>query len=73
MNLYDEEYTQDYLRMNEQNRPLDEPKREAMHEAISRADEIVFAFPLRRFDVPAIMKNRFDQNFSHGFAFKYRS
>ncbi len=73
LDLYNQQYTQDYLRMNETNRPLDEPKRDEMHKQITRANEMVFIFPIRWFDCPAILKNRFDQNFSHGFAFKYRS
>ena len=38
---------------------------------ISKADELVFVFPLWNMSEPAILKNFFDQVFTSGFAFKY--
>lgn len=36
------------------------------------ADELVFIFPIWWWDVPAIMKNFIDCNFTAGFAFSYK-
>lgn len=40
---------------------------------ILEADELVFAFPVRRWDSPAIFKNRFDNVLSPWFAYKYKN
>lgn len=71
IDLYEPERKQDYLQLNETNRYLDDPLREKHQEQITRADEIVFFFPLRWFSCPAILQNRFDVNYTQGFAFKY--
>lgn len=42
-----------------------------IQEKISLADEIIFIFPIWWWDMPAIMKNFWDNNFLSGFAFKY--
>ena len=73
IDLYDSEWRQDYLQMNETNRYLDDPLRSKHQEQISRADEVCFFFPLWWFDCPAILKNWFDVNYTQWFAFKYRS
>lgn len=73
IDLYEPERKQDYLLLNETNRHSDDPLRSKHQEQITRADEIVFFFPLWWFDVPAILKNRFDVNYTNGFAFRYRS
>lgn len=73
IDLYDSERKQDFLIMNETNRYLDDPLRNKHQEQITRADEICFFFPLWWFDCPAILKNRFDVNYTQWFAFKYRS
>jgi len=68
IDLYDPEFRQDYLVF-----PGDpDPKQSLMHEKIRWADELVFFFPIWRFDCPAILKNRFDVNFSSWFAYKYK-
>lgn len=72
MNLYDAERKQEYLMLGENGKPLPDAKKEAIQEKISRADELVFIFPLWNFDAPAILKNRIDVNFSSGFAFRYK-
>jgi NAD(P)H dehydrogenase (quinone) len=72
INLYDPEWKQDYLMLDESNKPILDPKQEQIQSLITRANELVFCFPLRRFDSPAIMKNFLDVNFSSGFAFRYK-
>lgn len=62
MNLYDSERKQDYLVLDEHNKMIPDAKREKIQEKIMWADELVFVFPLRWFDAPAIMKNWFDMN-----------
>lgn len=73
IDLYEAERKQDYLQLNETNRYLDDPLRTKHQEQISRADEIVFFFPLWWFNCPAILQNRFDVNYTSGFAFRYES
>lgn len=73
VDLYDPEWRQEYLMMNETNRYLDDPLRQVHQDNITRSDEICFFFPLRWFDCPAILKNRFDVNYTPGFAYKYKS
>lgn len=41
-----------------------------IQEKISSADELCFVFPMRRFDVPAIVKNFYDINMNRWFAYK---
>ena len=72
MNLYDEQRKQDYMMMDENNKPFDDPKRDIIQEKISWADELVFVFPLWWFDAPAILKNRFDMNMTSKFAYIYK-
>lgn len=43
-----------------------------MQEQISRADQLVFIYPIWWYDAPAILKNWFDVNMSSGFAYRYR-
>jgi len=71
IDLYKDQRRQDFMQVNEKNRPIDDDLKPKMQELITWADEIVFIFPIRWFDAPAILKNRFDINMSHGFAFKY--
>jgi len=73
VDLYEPERKQDYLQLNETNRYLDDPLREQHQEQITRADEIVFFFPLWWFNSPAILQNWFDVNYTAGFAYKYIS
>lgn len=73
IDLYEAERKQDYLQLNETNRYLDDPLRSKHQEQISRSDEIVFFFPLWWFNCPAILQNRFDVNYTSGFAYRYIS
>ena len=72
MNLYDEEWKQDYLMFDENNKPIDDKKRELIQQKISWADELVFIFPLWWFDAPAILKNWLDMNLTSKFAYLYK-
>lgn len=72
MDLYESAWKQDYLLLDERRKPLPDPHREQIQEKITRADEIVFCFPLWWFDCPAILKNRFDTNMTGWFAYRYR-
>ena len=62
IDLYQEERKQDFLTLTEENKATEDPLRSLMQEQIKRADEIVFVFPMWRYDAPAILKNRFDVN-----------
>lgn len=73
LDLYNSKYTQGFLRLQDNNKPIHDPHMHRMHEKIRWADELVFVYPLRRFDFPAILKNWFDVNFSSPFAFKHKS
>lgn len=72
MDLYDERWKQDFLMLDENNKQLPDAKREVIQEKITRAEELVFVFPLRWFDAPAIMKNWFDMNVTTGFAYRFK-
>ena len=71
IDLYNEQFSQWFLSLNETNRPENDENRQMMQDMITRADELVFIYPLRRWDAPAILKNWFDTNMTQGFAFKY--
>lgn len=72
LNLYDASNKQEYLQLDEQNQCQDDPMRKHMHDYITRADEIIFVYPMRWYDAPAILKNRFDVNMTSAFAYKYK-
>lgn len=69
LDLYD--HQQWFLQLNETNRPLDDDLIEYMQSCVKRAHEIIFCFPLRRFDCPAILKNRMEVNLTAWFAYRY--
>jgi len=72
INLYDPENRQDYFEFEDiRNMPANS-KKECMQGLVTWADELVIIYPLWWFNVPAILKNFFDVNFSAGFAYKYR-
>jgi putative NADPH-quinone reductase len=48
-----------------------DPVREAFQAKIRAADELVFVFPVWHVNVPAILKNFFDNVFTGGFAYQY--
>jgi NAD(P)H dehydrogenase (quinone) len=72
IDLYDPSLRQDFLLLDEHNKPLVQNHVTQMQELISWADELVFIYPVWWYDAPAIIKNWFDLNFSAGFAYKYK-
>jgi NAD(P)H dehydrogenase (quinone) len=71
IDLYREEYRQEYLKFTEVKSPDFDPKREVMQKKIKEADQLVFIHPMWWITMPAIMKNFIDSNFSVGFAYRY--
>ncbi len=72
IDLYDQKHLQWYLQLDEHNKQLPDDKVAWMQEQISRADQLVFVYPIWWYDAPAILKNWFDVNMSSGFAYRYR-
>lgn len=64
INLYDPSMMQDFLKLDEKNRSILDERSNYMQEQISWADQMVFVYPVRRYDAPAILKNWFDVNMS---------
>lgn len=69
--MYEGENFQDFLRFEDASDLSMNDKKKRMQEKILWADEIVFVFPIWWGNMPAVLKNFFDVNFSSGFAFKY--
>lgn len=59
--------------LDQTNKAVLDPVALRMQEDILWADEIVFVYPMRRYDCPAILKNRFDVNFASQFAYRYKT
>lgn len=76
IDLYNIDRQQSYLTVDDKNKPLlDEQTlsvQQRIQQKIKRASELVFVFPLRWCDCPAIMKNFRDVNMSSGFAYTYK-
>ena len=71
MDLYSDEFKQDYLSFEEiKNIPADS-KRDKIQAKIKVADELIFIHPLWWWGMPAVMKNFVDQNITAGFAYHY--
>jgi len=64
IDLYDEKNKQDFLYLDEKNKAILDDRVTEMQKHISWAEELVFVYPVRRYDAPAILKNWFDVNFS---------
>tara|TARA_B100000745_G_scaffold290137_1_gene228802 strand:+ start:5878 stop:6492 length:615 start_codon:yes stop_codon:yes gene_type:complete len=74
MDLYKKKYAQPFLHYeDEQTESKPTAAHKVIQEKIIWADEIVFVFPVWWFGPPAILKNFLDQNFTSGFAYKYRT
>jgi NAD(P)H dehydrogenase (quinone) len=71
LNLYTTDLKQDYLRYENRREMGKDPTTKALQEKISWADELVFIGPMWWGDMPGIMKNFIDCNFTSGFAFQY--
>lgn len=72
IDLYSDEYKQDFLSFEDQSNINPDEKTEKIQSMISNADDIVFVFPVWWWDAPAILKNFFDVNFYAWFAFEYK-
>lgn len=72
LDLYDKNHYQPYLEFEDMKILWNDPNREKMQEKILWADELVFIFPVWWGNMPAIMKNFIDTNFSAWFAYKFR-
>lgn len=72
VDLYKPVNHQDFLMLDIENKAVPQKNVDIMKEHIARADELVFCYPMRRYDCPAILKNRFDLNFASKFAYSYK-
>ena len=72
MDLYDPQWQQEYFTFDSETHPDFKQTRERIQEAITRADELVFAHPLWWGSPPAVLKNWLDANLTSGFAYKHR-
>ncbi len=72
LDLYSEEYRQDYFKFEDIGNVLDDPKRVMIQKKIKDADELVFVFPMWWWSSPAIMKNFIDTNILPGFAYRFK-
>jgi NAD(P)H dehydrogenase (quinone) len=72
IDLYKTKNHQDFLILDTENKATQQSNVDTMQQQITRADEIVFCYPMRRYDCPAILKNRFDLNFASKFAYSYK-
>ncbi len=74
MDLYAAPWKKDYLIFQDQDELSMRGKElSTAQQMIKQADELVFVFPIWWYDVPAILKNFLDSNFSAGFAFEFTS
>lgn len=64
VNLYDPAMMQNFLQLDEKNRAILDDRVVYMQEQISWADQLIFVYPVWRYDAPAILKNWFDVNMS---------
>ena len=71
LDLYKKENHQDFLTYQDMKKDLKFNKMNKHQELIERADELVFIFPVWRWDAPAILKNWLDINLQSWFAFEY--
>ncbi len=71
LDLYTTPLKQDFLRYEDKKEVPNDEITKKLQAKITRADELIFVFPIWWGDAPAIMKNFIDCNFWAGFAFKY--
>lgn len=71
LDLYTTDLKQDFLSYEEISEIWNDITTKKIQEKIKWADELVFVFPIWWWDMPAIMKNFWDCNFTKDFAFKY--
>lgn len=71
LDLYATDLKQDFFSYENKKDPRLDSVTLSLQTKIAWADELVFVFPIWWSDMPAIMKNFWDCNFTAGFAFKY--
>lgn len=71
LDLYTTELRQDFLTYTDPKQIGKDATSQKIQAKITQADELDFFFPIWWSDMPAILKNFFDANFSSGFAFQY--
>lgn len=73
INLYDKKYKQDFLSYEtfDDLTSKKDKVRNSIQNKITKADELIFTFPLWWGHEPAILKNFIDCNFMADFAFRY--
>jgi len=72
IDLYKKRNYQPYLEFEDMRVLWEDPNREKFQKKIKWADEIVFIFPIWWGNMPAIMKNFIDTNFTAWFAFRFQ-
>lgn len=73
LDLYDTDLKQDFLAFGDDQPTEKDTITQAIQSKIAAADELIFVFPIWWGDMPAILKNFWDCNFTAGFAFQYTS
>lgn len=73
LDLYKTNLKQEFLTFEDLNEKWIDETTKKLQEKITWADELVFVFPIWWWDMPAIMKNFYDSNFTAWFAFKYEN
>lgn len=71
LDLYKTDLKQDFLSFEDMKKVGKDTVTKELQKKITWADELVFIFPIWWGDMPAIMKNFVDCNFTSGFAFEY--
>lgn len=71
MDLYSREYRQDFLEFENIRDFRPDEQTLKIQKMISQADEIIFLAPVWWMNIPAILKNFIDRNFTPWFAYKY--
>ena len=72
IDLYKEEFRQDFFSFEDLKNIPHDNKRRMIQEKISGANELVFVFPMWWWSAPAIMKNFIDTNILSGFAYRFQ-
>lgn len=71
LDLYNTPLKQDFLTYEDREKIWKDPITKKIQKKIKDADELVFIFPIWWADMPAILKNFWDCNFTVWFAYKY--
>lgn len=71
LDLYNTDLKQDFLNYEDKKEIWNNETTKKIQEKITNSDELIFIFPIWWWDMPAIMKNFFDCNFTAWYAYKY--